>query len=637
MKIKIIVTVVLISASIASAFYPLKYRFADREIPPLPEYRSYENLMGDELPEEIRNLASEHSSIGYIIPVDKVEGDSEVPEYFKDDINIALAAYPEWKLLVSAAEREAMIARFDETVEKWGGMMSGRDFRDHLTIQKKVAIDTKYIAKVKIFDIEGPSGDDRKIILTINDEKTGTEVFAFPITFADPSTVSGWKESQEEQKQYLKRLEKGSQISLIALAAEGSILLLFYLVVMMLSVLKTVAESKRKRAALAQIEMREDLVNNGHYRAALELADTYLEFFTEDVEIKAFRQRLIVFTGGEPKKAEEAYVEAKKIKAFLENTRTGTPVVPLSAEEHNNISTLLPYNQTLKSSYEEVLKLEDDRNKEENFKSELASAKSSYNSGTISECLEKLSNLALDFPDNREIWNLKTTADGKREEAERRLESLKQKLAGGGIKETLEGLDAILNDYRDFKEALEIRNKLREGWTHDSFRLRADDNSRNIVCIFKKDVEIGREDENVHPDIKLDNNRISRPHLRLSIIDDKVGIEDLGSSGGTFINGERIESSSIKDGDLLTLAKVIDFEVEIKRKDGSQFVILKKGSNFYLISPKKIYFHPDLEKELVLIVHEKGATVICSSGKTWIVERNLQVTIGSVRYIVEEL
>ncbi len=383
--------------------------------------------------------------------------------------------------------------------------------------------------------------------------------------------------------------------------------------------------------------MREDLVNNGHYRAALELADTYLEFFTEDVAIKAFRQRLIVFTGGEPKKAEEAYVEAKKIKTFLGNARTGAPVVPLSTEEHNNISTLLPYNQALKSSYEEVLKLEDDRNKQESFKSELASVKASYNNGTISECLEKLSKLALDFPDNREIWNLKTEADRKREEAERRLESLKQKLVRGGIRETLEGLDAILNDYRDFKEALEIRKKLREGWTHDSFRLRVDDSSRNIVCIFKKDVEIGREDENVHPDIKLDNNRISRPHLRLSIIGDKVGIEDLGSSGGTFINGERIESSSIKDGDLLTLAKVIDFEVEIKGKAGSQFVILKKGSNFYLISPKKIYFHPDPEKEPVLIVHEKGATVICSSGKTWIVERNLEVTLGSVRYIVEEL
>lgn len=50
---------------------------------------------------------------------------------------------------------------------------------------------------------------------------------------------------------------------------------------------------------------------------------------------------------------------------------------------------------------------------------------------------------------------------------------------------------------------------------------------------------VGREDAS---DIKLPFSYISRKHLKLIIADDKLFVEDLGSSNGTFVNGTRINT-----------------------------------------------------------------------------------------------
>lgn len=56
-------------------------------------------------------------------------------------------------------------------------------------------------------------------------------------------------------------------------------------------------------------------------------------------------------------------------------------------------------------------------------------------------------------------------------------------------------------------------------------------------------------------DIVLDSGRVSRRHARVSVSEQGVFVEDLGSRNGTFINGEQVKGKArIKVGDYLIIA-----------------------------------------------------------------------------------
>jgi hypothetical protein len=61
---------------------------------------------------------------------------------------------------------------------------------------------------------------------------------------------------------------------------------------------------------------------------------------------------------------------------------------------------------------------------------------------------------------------------------------------------------------------------------------------------------LGRESTN---DIALDDYMVSRKHARIILSAGQIEIEDLGSAKGTFVNGSRISSSALTEGDELRL------------------------------------------------------------------------------------
>jgi len=72
------------------------------------------------------------------------------------------------------------------------------------------------------------------------------------------------------------------------------------------------------------------------------------------------------------------------------------------------------------------------------------------------------------------------------------------------------------------------------------------------------EILIGRE-----PDctFQIDSPGISRRHARLYFQNNQYLLEDLGSSNGTFVNGERISDPHVcKNGDIITLGKLIQLE-----------------------------------------------------------------------------
>jgi serine phosphatase RsbU (regulator of sigma subunit) len=63
---------------------------------------------------------------------------------------------------------------------------------------------------------------------------------------------------------------------------------------------------------------------------------------------------------------------------------------------------------------------------------------------------------------------------------------------------------------------------------------------------------IGRKSD---ADIVLGNPNVSRHHAKVLLSNDGVFVQDLGSTHGTFVNGQRIERQRLTDGDRLELGK----------------------------------------------------------------------------------
>jgi len=71
----------------------------------------------------------------------------------------------------------------------------------------------------------------------------------------------------------------------------------------------------------------------------------------------------------------------------------------------------------------------------------------------------------------------------------------------------------------------------------------------------KQEILLGRDLAN---DIAISDPEVSRRHTRLLMQEDNVIIEDLGSTNGTFLNGQRIASpQQLRAGDVITLGENI--------------------------------------------------------------------------------
>jgi hypothetical protein len=54
-------------------------------------------------------------------------------------------------------------------------------------------------------------------------------------------------------------------------------------------------------------------------------------------------------------------------------------------------------------------------------------------------------------------------------------------------------------------------------------------------------------------DVILEDTRVSRHHAQLRYRQRRFWVTDLGSTNGTFVNGERVSETALRDGDLISL------------------------------------------------------------------------------------
>ncbi|HTV18173.1 MAG TPA: GGDEF domain-containing protein [Polyangiaceae bacterium] len=119
-----------------------------------------------------------------------------------------------------------------------------------------------------------------------------------------------------------------------------------------------------------------------------------------------------------------------------------------------------------------------------------------------------------------------------------------------------------------------------------------------------------------HPDNQacVDDDGISRFHARISIDKTKYWVEDLGSSNGTYINGRRITSCELNNGDTLNLGPRVSFRFSAATEHEER--VLKQLYEASVRDPltgafNRHYFSSQLASELAYAArHEQPLSVI---------------------------
>ena len=73
------------------------------------------------------------------------------------------------------------------------------------------------------------------------------------------------------------------------------------------------------------------------------------------------------------------------------------------------------------------------------------------------------------------------------------------------------------------------------------------------IAIAAGEVTLGRAPSN---NIVAESTAVSKVHARIERTLDQLMLEDLGSANGTYVNGARVMTAFLQDGDVLSLAGV---------------------------------------------------------------------------------
>ena len=94
---------------------------------------------------------------------------------------------------------------------------------------------------------------------------------------------------------------------------------------------------------------------------------------------------------------------------------------------------------------------------------------------------------------------------------------------------------------------------------------------------FTKDATaVGRDDEN---DITLPHESVSGSHAELLLRGEDVHVRDLGSTNGTYINGNKVAESPLQPSEVITFGEV-ELKLDGPRKAQSHDKHLEQGVRF---------------------------------------------------------
>lgn len=95
--------------------------------------------------------------------------------------------------------------------------------------------------------------------------------------------------------------------------------------------------------------------------------------------------------------------------------------------------------------------------------------------------------------------------------------------------------------------------------------MRSGPNPGTVYALDGDQLSIGRDSSN---EIPVNDAEVSRRHARLSFQGGKYVLEDMGSTNGTFVNGQRLSGPRVlKSGEVISLGEQIVFVYEVIDSD----------------------------------------------------------------------
>jgi diguanylate cyclase (GGDEF)-like protein len=109
-----------------------------------------------------------------------------------------------------------------------------------------------------------------------------------------------------------------------------------------------------------------------------------------------------------------------------------------------------------------------------------------------------------------------------------------------------------LDDYDDVADVSHTTDSIKISDLRTRLTIMTGRRAGEVIDIDKRDLVIGR---GAHADLSLEDGGVSRRHCRLHYFGWSHLVEDLGSSNGTFVNGNRVQSAKLRHGDRIELGR----------------------------------------------------------------------------------
>jgi predicted component of type VI protein secretion system len=105
--------------------------------------------------------------------------------------------------------------------------------------------------------------------------------------------------------------------------------------------------------------------------------------------------------------------------------------------------------------------------------------------------------------------------------------------------------------------------------------MRSGPNPGTVYALDSDQISIGRDSSNSIP---VNDAEVSRHHSRLSFQGGKYVLEDMGSTNGTFVNGQRLTGPRVlKSGEVISLGEQIVFVYEAVESDPGATVVSSRA------------------------------------------------------------
>ncbi|HBX70885.1 MAG TPA: hypothetical protein DEH25_16275 [Chloroflexi bacterium] len=113
--------------------------------------------------------------------------------------------------------------------------------------------------------------------------------------------------------------------------------------------------------------------------------------------------------------------------------------------------------------------------------------------------------------------------------------------------------------------------------------MRSGPNPGKVFTLSKNEIIMGRD---VSADVVINSAEVSRRHTRLRLDAGYYVVDDLGSTNGTFVNGQRISTPQIlRPGDIIMLGEAATLVYESSQFDSNATVISAVGEPFSVAPP----------------------------------------------------